>query len=161
MANQYPERAEPLIWHAIVLSTWAGAKGGLGALSLVKRAKKQLERAIEIDGSAMAGSAYITLGSLYYQVPGWPLAFGDDDKAMVLLEKALKLNPYGIESNFFYADFLQDQGSEALARDYFEKARLAGVRSDHLVADRGRQKQIVEKLYDMQGFLDQPLTMRW
>ncbi len=28
----YPGRAEPLIWQGIVLSTYAGAKGGLGAL---------------------------------------------------------------------------------------------------------------------------------
>lgn len=34
-----PAATELRIWHAIVLSTWAGAKGGLGALSLVKQAK--------------------------------------------------------------------------------------------------------------------------
>ena len=33
-----PQRAEPHIWDGIVLSTWAGASGGLGALGLVKRA---------------------------------------------------------------------------------------------------------------------------
>ena len=31
-----PQAAELHIWHGIVLSTWAGAKGGLGALGLVK-----------------------------------------------------------------------------------------------------------------------------
>jgi hypothetical protein len=44
-----PQAAELHIWHGIVLSTWAGAKGGLGALGLVKQAKAELEKAIELD----------------------------------------------------------------------------------------------------------------
>lgn len=81
LVDTYPDRAEPLIWQGIVLSTYAGAKGGLGALGLVKDARKSLEKALEIDPAALDGSAYTSLGSLYYQVPGWPLGFGDDDKA--------------------------------------------------------------------------------
>src|SRR5690554_3031153 len=66
----YPGRAEPLIWQGIVLSTYAGAKGGLGALGLVKEARASLEAALDIDPEALDGSAYRSLGSLYYQVPG-------------------------------------------------------------------------------------------
>ena len=60
----YPDRAEPLIWQGIVLSTYAGAKGGLGALGLVKDARKSLEAALAIDPEALDGSAYTSLGSL-------------------------------------------------------------------------------------------------
>lgn len=42
-------RTDLLIWSAIVKSTWAGAKGGLGALGLVKEAKAKLEIAIKQD----------------------------------------------------------------------------------------------------------------
>jgi Tfp pilus assembly protein PilF len=45
-------------------------------------------------------------GALYYQVPGWPIGFGDKDKANELLKKALALNPDGIDPNYFYGDFL-------------------------------------------------------
>ena len=45
VAHQFPGRAEPLVWKAIALSTEAGAKGGLGALSLAKEAKATLEQA--------------------------------------------------------------------------------------------------------------------
>ena len=34
-----------------------------------------------IDPKALDGSAYASLGSLFYQVPGWPIGFGDDKKA--------------------------------------------------------------------------------
>ena len=34
-----------------------------------------------------------SLGVLYYKVPGWPIGFGDKDKARDLLQKALAVNP--------------------------------------------------------------------
>ena len=89
---RYPGRAEPQIWYGIIAASYAGARGGLGALSLAKDAKKALEQALEIDPKALDGSAYTSLGSLYYQVPGWPIGFGNDDKAREMLDKALALN---------------------------------------------------------------------
>src|SRR6476620_9939623 len=47
--ERYPQRAEPAIWHGIVEASYAGAKGGLGALSLAKNARKSLEHALSID----------------------------------------------------------------------------------------------------------------
>ena len=76
-----PDAAELQIWNGIILSTYAGAKGGLGALGLVKEAKASLEQGLTLDPKALSGSAYTSLGSLYYQVPGWPVGFGDDEKA--------------------------------------------------------------------------------
>ncbi|MFA3781275.1 hypothetical protein [Yersinia sp. 1652 StPb PI] len=74
-------RADLLIWSAIVKSSWAGEKGGLGALDLVKDAKVKLELAIKLDANALDGSAYTSLGTLYYQVLGWPIGFGDKKQA--------------------------------------------------------------------------------
>ncbi len=91
--EKYPKRAEPAIWHGIVEASHAGAKGGIGALSLAKNARKSLEHALEIDPAALDGSAYTSLGSLYYQVPGWPIGFGDRAKAQELLKHGLALNP--------------------------------------------------------------------
>ncbi|GGE88832.1 hypothetical protein [Niveispirillum cyanobacteriorum] len=83
----YPGKAEPLIWEAIILSSEAGIKGGMGALSLVKEAKAKLEAAEQIDPTALDGSVNTSLGSLYYQVPGFPIGFGSDKKAKAYLEK--------------------------------------------------------------------------
>ncbi|MGY3884939.1 tetratricopeptide repeat protein [Aeromonas aquatica] len=139
-------RTDLLIWSAIVKSTWAGAKGGLGALSLVKEAKATLEIAIKQDPKALEGSAYTSLGSLYYQVPGWPVGFGDDDKAEQLLKQALAINPSGIDPNFFYGDFLLDQGRKAEAKAYFDKALAAPDRPGRGLADQGRRTEIRERL---------------
>lgn len=146
LSQMHTDRTDLLIWSAIVKSTYAGAKGGLGALSLVKDAKKELEQAISKDPNALDGSAYTSLGTLYYQVPGWPVGFGNTDKAEELLKKALAMNPSGIDPNFFYGDFLLDQGRKAEAKQYLLKAMAAPAREGREVADRGRRAEIKARL---------------
>ncbi|MAY42366.1 MULTISPECIES: tetratricopeptide repeat protein [unclassified Neptuniibacter] len=144
--KKYPDSAEVLIWRAIILSTYAGEKGGLGALGLVKEAKRLLELSIELDPLALQGSAYTSLGSLYYQVPGWPIGFGSDKKAKQYLAKSLEINPDGIDSNFFNADFLIEQNQNAEAKQMLEHALEAKPRPGREIADNGRRKEIQELL---------------
>ncbi|SFQ05595.1 Tetratricopeptide repeat-containing protein [Geopseudomonas sagittaria] len=136
-----PQAPELLIWRGIILSTWAGAKGGLGALDLVKQARGQFEQAIELDAKALDGSAYTSLGSLYYQVPGWPVGFGDDERAEQLLKQALSLNPDGIDPNYFYGDFLLGEKRYAEAEKALQKALAAPPRPGREVADAGRRQE--------------------
>ncbi|MCM2331356.1 MAG: tetratricopeptide repeat protein [Pseudomonas sagittaria] len=136
-----PQTPELLIWRGIILSTWAGAKGGLGALDLVKQARGQFEQAIELDAKALDGSAYTSLGSLYYQVPGWPVGFGDDERAEQLLKQALSLNPDGIDPNYFYGDFLLGEKRYAEAEKALQKALAAPPRPGREVADAGRRQE--------------------
>jgi len=151
LVSRYPGRAEPLVWKAIVLSTHAGAKGGLGALGMVRQARELLEQAEKIDPNTLNGSIYTTLGSLYYQVPGWPLGYGDDEKAEQFLKKALAINPGGIDANYFYGDFLYRQGRYPEALSVLEKALHAPPRPNRPLADAGRRKEIqaiIEKIKD-------------
>lgn len=143
---KYTDRAEADIWYGIIVASYAGAKGGLGALSLAKDAKAAFEHALAVDPKALAGSAYTSLGSLYYQVPGWPIGFGDDKKAREMLEAALKLNPDGIDPNFFYGDYLYRKGDYANAKKALERALKAPARPDRPLADEGRRKEIDELL---------------
>lgn len=141
-----PGTAETLIWRGIIKSTYAGAKGGLGALGLAKEAKLDLEQALKLDPGALQGSAYTSLGSLYYSVPGWPIGFGDDEKAGELLQQAIAINPDGIDSNYFYADYLIAEGHFDEARAYLLKAQKAAPRPGRALADSGRQREISAKL---------------
>jgi len=143
---EHPDSAEILIWNGIIKSSYAGTKGGLGALSLAKQAKKSLEGAIEVNGAALNGSAYTSLGTLYFKVPGWPLGFGSDKKAAKLLEKALEINPDGIDSNYFYADYLLHKKEFAMAEKYLLKAQEAAPREGRPLADLGRRKEILVAL---------------
>ena len=151
---RYPDTAEPLIWEGIILSTWAGAKGGLGALSLAKQSRDRLEQALSIDPQALSGSAYTSLGTLYFKVPGWPLGFGDTDKAEELLKKALEINPDGIDPNFFYGEFLyeEDRYQESVAA--LEHALQAPPRPARPVADSGRKAETEALLAEVRKHID-------
>ena len=136
------DKAEAYIWRGIIASSYAGAKGGLGALSLTKQSKADLEQAIALDDTALQGSAYTSLGVLYYKVPGWPVGFGSDKKARAMLTKAVELNPQGIDPNYFYAEFLLEERDYKAAMRYLELAKHAPARPDRLLADSGRQQEI-------------------
>lgn len=141
LTARYKGSAEPHIWEGIILSSWAGAKGGLGALSLAKQAKAEYETAIQIDSKALGGSALNSLGVLYYKVPGWPVGFGDNKKAEALLQQALAINPDGIDTNYFYADYLVYRNRKPEAVPYLEKALKAPPRPGRETADDGRRAE--------------------
>ena len=148
-----PKDANALIWDGIVLSSLAGERGGLGALGLVKQARANFEAALAIDPTALDGAAYTSLGALYYQVPGWPVGFGDDKKARQLLRKGIEVNPDGLDANFFYADFLRDQGDWKGAAAALQKALAAPARPGSEVADRGRRMEATALLAEVKPHL--------
>jgi tetratricopeptide (TPR) repeat protein len=141
-----PDKAEAMIWEAIVLSGYAKAKGGLGALKFAEQSRDLLLAALKINPQALQGSAHTSLGSLYYKVPRWPIGFGDHKKAREHLEKALQINPTGIDPNYFYADFLLEEGERTKAIEYFNKALNAPPRPGREDADEGRKADIAEGL---------------
>ncbi|PCJ92157.1 MAG: hypothetical protein COA46_06360 [Porticoccaceae bacterium] len=146
VVSAYPNSAASWIWSGIIKSTYAGAKGGLGALSLAKASKADLEKAMQIEPEALDGSAYTSLGTLYFNVPGWPLGFGNDDKAEELLLKAIAINPKGIDSNYFFGNYLIQEKRYQEAKTYLLKAQNASPRATRPLADAGRQKEIVNAL---------------
>lgn len=142
LTGQYPDAASAWIWSGIIKSTYAGVKGGLGALKYARASKVDLEHALRLEPEALEGSAYTSLGTLYFKVPGWPLGFGDHDKAEELLLKALAINPRGIDSNYFYGDYLIGEKRYRDAETYLVRAQQAPPRPNRTLADAGRQKEV-------------------
>lgn len=135
LVANYPNRAEPLIWQAIIIATNAEQQNSFAALEAIHKARNLLLKAIDINPQAMDGSAFVTLGSLYNMVPGWPIAFGDNDQAEAYLLTALEINPDGIDSNYFYGEYLLSQGQNQAAFEHFVKATQAPVRQEQIFAD--------------------------
>lgn len=138
----YPQSADLKIWDGIIYSSQAGVEGGMGALPLVKKAKGLFEAALAIDPTAMNGGAHTSLGSLYYKVPGWPIAFGDNDEAKKHLQAALAINPTDIDANYFYGDYLVQQKEYAQALPVLQQALQAPARPGREIADQGRHGEI-------------------
>lgn len=150
ITTRHGGQAAPLVWQAIILSSAAKVQGGLSALRSVKQARELLLAAEKIDATALEGSVYTSLGSLYAKVPGWPVGFGDKKRAREYLDKALALNPDGIDPNFFYGELLLDQGDKAGAAIYLQKALAAPPRAGREDADVGRRGEIEALLAKVQ-----------
>ncbi|MBI2305949.1 MAG: hypothetical protein HYU78_01470 [Rhodocyclales bacterium] len=142
LVESNPGIAEALIWEGIVLSSEAGARGGLGALSLAKDARQRLDEALKLNDKALAGSAYTSLATLYAKVPGWPIGFGDRERAEEYFRKSLAINPGGIDPNFFYGEYLAERDRVAEARTHLEAALKAPPRPGRELADSGRRQEI-------------------
>ncbi len=146
-SNKNKNDAKRLIWSGIIKSSYAGAIGGLSALSYAKDAKKDLEKALALDEKSLAGSAHTSLATLYSKVPGWPIGFGSDKKAAQHFKKALQLNPEGIDPNYFYAEFLYDEKNKYKeAKKYLLKAENAKPRENRPLADKERHTEIAALL---------------
>jgi tetratricopeptide (TPR) repeat protein len=142
VVKKFPGRAEPLAWQAMVLCSYAEAIGGLAAFDNVKRAHDLLLQAAKIDDTGMGGTIYGYLGTLYSKVPGWPIGFGDDKKAQSYFQKALAVDPEGLDANYLYGHYLVDTGKKDQARPYLLKARNLPPRPDHAEYDAGRRQDI-------------------
>ena len=97
---------------------------------------------VNINPNALGGSAQTSLGSLYYQVPGWPISFGDNMKGEAYLTTALKINPDGTDTNYFYGDYLVQAGKYDKAISVLQHALQASPRHGRELADAGRHQEI-------------------
>jgi tetratricopeptide (TPR) repeat protein len=142
LVAQYPNRAEPLIWEGIVISSEAKYAGGLSALGLAKDSRDMFEKAGRIDYRAVDGAVPISLGALYYKVPGFPLSFGDNAQARQYLEDGLKISPNGLDANYFYGDFLFGVGEYAKAVTVLKHALSIPTDAERPIWDAGRRAEI-------------------
>ena len=146
LVQRYPGRAEPLIWEALVYILEAEVHSSTASLGALRKARELLQQAEKIDGAAMKGAVHANLGSLYYEVPGWPISFGSNDKAEVHLKQALAHDRDGRDANYFYGDFLVQRRRPKDAIPFLEKALQVPIDVAHARADKGRQKEIVVAL---------------
>ncbi|MDP3008844.1 MAG: TRAP transporter TatT component family protein [Methylococcales bacterium] len=146
LMEQYPNDAGVIYWQALVKASYANYQNPVAALQAVHEVRDLLTKAIAINPRVMNGAAYIVLGTLYDKVPGWPIGFGDDNTAKSLLETALKINPNGIVSNYFYGQFLLTHDDEQAAERYFNKALAAPIRAEQIYADSQMRHNVEREL---------------
>lgn len=149
LVADHPDEAMPLVWQGIIEASYARERSGLGALSSARSARDALERAIELDPDGANGSAYVTLGALYDRAPGRPVGFGNSDTAERMFQRALSIRPDGIDVNFYYAAFLEDEGRIDEAREHARRAVEGDARPDRAASDealREEARELFERL---------------
>lgn len=146
VAAKFPDRPEVLIWDGIITSERASMASVFSALGLAKRARDILQNAYEMAPAKLDAGATTSLGVLYYRVPGFPIGFGDKEKAQQLLEQATKLAPTGLDAWYFYGDFLYEQKEYSKAVEVFHHALSIAPHPDRPVWDKNRRLVIEERL---------------
>lgn len=151
LVKQYPKEAGLIYWHAVVKACYADHQDPVSALGAIHEVRDLLQRSIALDPKSLGGSAYVVLGTLYHLTPSWPIAFGDDDEAEKMLQTALKISPDGIDSNYYYGQFLLDKGDKQQARQYFERASKAPIRPEQVFADTQLEQEAQLALKNVGG----------
>jgi len=139
---RYPGQVEPLLWDGIVTSEEAALVSVFHKLSCAAAARTLFERAEALGQAGPGGAVAMSLGVLYYRVPGFPMGFGDKNKARRYLETALAIDPNGLDSNYFYGDFLMKQGEGGKAKEVLEHALDAPMNPTRPVWDTGRRGEV-------------------
>jgi tetratricopeptide (TPR) repeat protein len=142
LVARYPGKAEPLLWQGIVVSEQANRANIFHKLGLATRARDIIAKAYALNPRAANGGAAMSLAVLYYKVPGSPIGFGDKAKARSLLQQALALDPNGLDANYFWGDFLYDQGDKAGARAALQKALRTPHDPSRPAWDAGRRREV-------------------
>lgn len=96
LANEAIKSA-PLAWayvyRASNIGRWGETKGPLNSLSKAKPMRDDFTYVIDTLGDLNIDTSWYVLGQLYYQLPGWPISFGNIDTAISYARKAIDSIP--------------------------------------------------------------------
>jgi tetratricopeptide (TPR) repeat protein len=144
LSEKFPTAAGFLYWRAQILCLEAELIHSAGSLDRMREARDLLEKADTLDPRSSATKSL--LGSVHYEVPGWPLSFGSNKAAAKYLREALALDQDGMDPNFFMGDFLLADGHADEAMPYLEKADIASRHLPQSLVVAGRRTEIAEAI---------------
>lgn len=150
VADQYVAlRAEALALQALVLSTYADTNRRFSALRAVEKARDALQESIRLKPHhEYIGLAYGLLGSIYYQVPGRPIAWGNKKIGAQYLDQAVKIAPDNLDVIYFYAEYLRLKGAYREAVAYLERGLRLPIHPDRQEVDAARKSSLRVLLRD-------------
>jgi hypothetical protein len=115
LKDRQPSLAEVRYFLAMNLGQLARTRT-LGALKLVREMEQEFKAAIAIDPAVDFSGPDRNLGKLYHFAPGWPTSLGNDKKARLHLEAAVKRDPDYPGNRLAMVEFLLDRREVAAAK---------------------------------------------
>ena len=109
-----------LYWKAAAIGKLSEESGIINALRMTRPMEQLFLRVIALDEKYDNAGAHKALGRMYYKLPGFPISFGNKEKALFHLYKAHALFPDDIITRAFYAEVLLDLGRVQEARKHAE-----------------------------------------
>lgn len=105
-----------LFWKAAAMGKMAEDSGIVNAFRMLRPMEKMLLKVVTLDEKYENAGAHRALGRMYHKLPGFPISFGSNQKALAHLKRAHELFPRDIITRAFYAEVLYDEGRKAEAR---------------------------------------------
>ncbi|MDR4517677.1 MAG: TRAP transporter TatT component family protein [Nitrosomonas sp.] len=114
------DEVRALYWKAVAMGKSSEESGIVNALRMTRPMEQLFLRVIELDEHYDNAGAHKALGRMYYKLPGFPISFGNKEKALFHLKRAHTLFPNDIITRAFYAEVLLDMGRVQEARKHAE-----------------------------------------
>ncbi|MBK6957300.1 MAG: hypothetical protein IPH22_01920 [Nitrosomonas sp.] len=111
-----PNDVRGLFWKAVAMGKMAEDSGIVNAFRMLRPMEKMLLKVITLDEKYENAGAHRALGRMYHKLPGFPISFGSNQKALAHLKRAHELFPRDVITRAFYAEVLYDEGRQAEAR---------------------------------------------
>lgn len=127
------------------------------AMENLGRLENELKRAVDLSPQIDDGGPLRVLGALYLKAPAWPNGIGDLDKALKLLQQAVKQYPGHPLNHLFYAQALWEDDNDK--NEAATKAEIAAGLKLLQEGNWGYRKQPWEKEFnDFQKEIDGAVT---
>lgn len=118
-----PNDTSAIYFMSLNLLLYSQSKGVLDTLFSLQKVKQLAERAHATDPRFLYSSPGIALGALYLFAPGFPVAFGDVDKAEAYLLEAVKNEPRQTTALVILGAVYAKKGDTKKALETFERVR--------------------------------------
>jgi tetratricopeptide (TPR) repeat protein len=107
-----------LFWKAAAMGKMAEDSGMVNALRMLRPMENLLLKVVALDEQYENAGAHRALGRIYHKLPGFPISFGSNQKALMHLKRAHELFPRDVITRAFYAELLYDEGRKDEARKH-------------------------------------------
>ena len=107
-----------LFWKAAAMGKMAEDSGIVNALRMIRPMENLLLKVVALDEKYENAGAHRALGRIYHKLPGFPISFGSNQKALMHLKRAHELFPRDVITRAFYAELLYDVGRKDEARKH-------------------------------------------
>jgi len=116
-----------LFWKAAAMGKMAEDSGVVNALRMLRPMEKMLLNVVALDEKYENAGGHRALGRMYHKLPGFPISFGSNRKALKHLKRAHELFPQDVITRAFYAELLYDEGNIDEARKHADFVLAAPI----------------------------------
>lgn len=141
-----PDGVDGHFWLGVNYTKYGEIKGVLKALFLIKPAKREMRKVINLDNAYEGAGAYVVLGRIYSQVPG--LFGGSNRMARFYYKKAKKICPDNSLNLLFMAETYWDLKERELAIKTLEYI-IVMKPNPHWIPETKRHKKEAKKLLEL------------